>query len=279
MWGRVLGTAFGFIFGKVAGAILGFVIGYWFDWKYGKPLAGHGGFSSLFNGTSEAPKEATFFYALFAAHGHIAKAKGCICEQDIAEAQQLMTELELTGSALSEARNAFRDGKNQNFPLLETLTQFRRDYHNRRAVLQSFMLQLIALLIRAQPLTKDAYELLLQAATTLGFTRFELDRWLLMESAQQQFERFVNYNKRRPSALNQDKHVVAAYSVLGLEPKVTAQELKIAYRKLMSEHHPDKLAAQGLPQEMVVNATRRAQEIQAAYALIRKSRAESSTVR
>lgn len=279
MWGRVLGTAFGFIFGKVAGAILGFVIGYWFDWKYGKPLAGHGGFSSLFNGTSEAPKEATFFYALFAAHGHIAKAKGCISEQDIAEAQQLMTELELTGSALSEARNAFRDGKNQNFPLLETLTQFRRDYHNRRAVLQSFMLQLIALLIRAQPLTKDAYELLLQAATTLGFTRFELDRWLLMESAQQQFERFVNYNKRRPSALNQDKHVVAAYSVLGLEPKVTAQELKIAYRKLMSEHHPDKLAAQGLPQEMVVNATRRAQEIQAAYALIRKSRAESSTVR
>ncbi|MCO4322634.1 co-chaperone DjlA [Aliidiomarina quisquiliarum] len=279
MWGRVLGTAFGFIFGKVAGAVLGFVIGYWFDWKYGKPLAGHGGFSSLFSGTSEAPKEATFFYALFAAHGHIAKAKGRISEQDIAEAQQLMNELELSGSALDEARDAFREGKSSHFPLVATLTQFRRDYHNRRAVLQSFMLQLIALLIRAQPLTKDAYELLLQVATTLGFTRFELDRWLLMESAQQQFDRFVKYNQRRATVLSADKHILSAYSVLGIEPKVTDQELKIAYRKLMSEHHPDKLAAQGLPEEMLANTTRRAQEIQAAYALIRNSRAESNTSR
>lgn len=279
MWGRVLGTAFGFIFGKVAGAILGFVIGYWFDWKYGKPLAGHGGFSSLFNGTSEAPKEATFFYALFAAHGHIAKAKGRISEQDITEAQQLMNEFELSGSALAEARDAFREGKSNSFPLVATLTQFRRDYHNRKAVLQSFMLQLIVLLIRAQPLTKDTYELLLQAATTLGFTRFELDRWLLMESAQQQFERFVNHNKRRPNASIENKQVVTAYNVLGIEAKVTDQELKVAYRKLMSEHHPDKLAAQGLPEEMLATATRRAQEIQAAYALIRKSRAESNTPR
>ncbi len=39
-----------------------------------------------------------------------------------------------------------------------------------------------------------------------------------------------------------------------------------AYRKLMSEHHPDKLVAKGLPPEMMEMAKQKAQEIQKAYA-------------
>ncbi|HLV48767.1 MAG TPA: co-chaperone DjlA [Aliidiomarina sp.] len=273
MWGRILGTAFGFVFGKVAGAVLGFAIGYWFDWKYGKSFVGRGGLSGLFTSYDEDPKDATFFYALFSAHGHIAKAKGRVTEQDIAEAKRLMAELGLASSALSEAQDAFRDGKSAAFPLVQTLKQFRRDYHNRRAILQSFMLQLIALFIRAQPIERSTYDLLLKAAKTLGFTRFEFERWLLMESAQQQFERFVNQTKR-PRVSAQEKQIEAAYNVLGVAAKATDADLKIAYRKLMSEHHPDKLTAQGLPDEMLATATRRAQEIQAAYALVRKYRQE-----
>ena len=48
--------------------------------------------------------------------------------------------------------------------------------------------------------------------------------------------------------------------------------LKRAYRKLMSENHPDKLIAQGVPEDMIKLATERSQEIQAAYEMIKKSR-------
>ena len=43
-------------------------------------------------------------------------------------------------------------------------------------------------------------------------------------------------------------------------------------RSLMSEHHPDKLIAQGVPEDMVRLGTEKSQEIQAAYELIRKQR-------
>jgi DnaJ like chaperone protein len=41
--------------------------------------------------------------------------------------------------------------------------------------------------------------------------------------------------------------------------------LKKAYRKMMSQNHPDKLVAQGLPPEMIKLATEKTQKIQAAY--------------
>lgn len=40
----------------------------------------------------------------------------------------------------------------------------------------------------------------------------------------------------------------------------------------MSQHHPDKLVAKGLPEEMMQLAKEQAQEIQSAYEQIRRAR-------
>jgi DnaJ like chaperone protein len=40
----------------------------------------------------------------------------------------------------------------------------------------------------------------------------------------------------------------------------------------MSQHHPDKLVAKGLPEEMIRDATEKTQLIKAAYDLVRESR-------
>jgi DnaJ like chaperone protein len=47
---------------------------------------------------------------------------------------------------------------------------------------------------------------------------------------------------------------------------------KKAYRRLMSENHPDKLIAKGVPDEMIKIATERSQEISNAYEVIRNAR-------
>ena len=63
-----------------------------------------------------------------------------------------------------------------------------------------------------------------------------------------------------------------AYKALGVSKDSTDQEVKHAYRKLMSQYHPDKLMGQGLPEDMIAVATEQAKEVQVAYDLITKSR-------
>jgi DnaJ like chaperone protein len=63
-----------------------------------------------------------------------------------------------------------------------------------------------------------------------------------------------------------------AYKALGVSKDNTDAEIKRAYRKLMSQYHPDKLMGQGVPQDMIAMATEQAKEIQVAYDLIKKHR-------
>lgn len=55
------------------------------------------------------------------------------------------------------------------------------------------------------------------------------------------------------------------YQILGVHPDISDTDLKLRHRALVREHHPDKLAATGVPQELRCAATRRLAAINAAY--------------
>jgi DnaJ like chaperone protein len=59
------------------------------------------------------------------------------------------------------------------------------------------------------------------------------------------------------------------YAVLGVEKSSSADEIKKAYRKLVQEYHPDKIAAKGLPEEFTRFAQDKFREIQEAYEKVR----------
>jgi DnaJ like chaperone protein len=62
------------------------------------------------------------------------------------------------------------------------------------------------------------------------------------------------------------------YQVLGIEPNVSDDALRIHYRKLIVENHPDKLMARGLPQEMIDIANKKLAVINQAYDEVQKER-------
>lgn len=63
-----------------------------------------------------------------------------------------------------------------------------------------------------------------------------------------------------------------AYRILGISDKSDGKTVKKAYRKLMNEHHPDKLVSKGLPKQALEIAKQKAQDIQAAYELVKKDK-------
>ena len=59
---------------------------------------------------------------------------------------------------------------------------------------------------------------------------------------------------------------------MGLTRRAADAEIKSTYRRLMREHHPDTLIAQGMPKEFVDVATDKVAAINAAYDRIKAER-------
>ena len=164
-------------------------------------------------------------------------------------------------------QEAFRDGKTTGFPLDESLTKLKSAVGNRQDLLLLFLEIQIQVAFADGDLDKDERDALHQIANGLGYSAQELDKLLEMIIAGANFHQ-RGRNGANASFEQSGKHLENAYKVLGVTEQDSASEIKKAYRKLMSQHHPDKLVAKGLPPEMMETAKQKAQDIQAAYELV-----------
>ena len=100
----------------------------------------------------------------------------------------------------------------------------------------------------------------------LGFSPLDLERLESMIRA----ERHASKGSRsgRVDHVSDDD----AYAILNITSSVSDAEVKRAYRRLMNQHHPDKLVAKGLPKEMMKLAEEKTHEIRVAYERIRETR-------
>jgi DnaJ like chaperone protein len=60
--------------------------------------------------------------------------------------------------------------------------------------------------------------------------------------------------------------------VLGLTPQASVEEIKVTYKKLVNQYHPDRLIAKGVPEDFIKIANEKMAEINNAYDQIRKER-------
>ena len=84
-----------------------------------------------------------------------------------------------------------------------------------------------------------------------------------------------NHKWRKVEVIPQQpgRTIQQSYAVLGVSEETPDSEIKKSYRRLMNQHHPDKLVAKGMPEEMIKLATEKTQEIRAAWEHIREHRA------
>lgn len=278
IWGKVLGVVFGFMFGRIPGAILGFIVGHMFDRGYSQDFNQMGGFSRFFTNQGDVKTQAVFFHALFSVMGHIAKADGKVTDLEIKIASNLMDQMGLQGDVRKEAQQAFREGKATDFPVDDVLAEFKQSCHGKRDILQIFLEILIQAAYVDGHLDRKERDVLEKVARKLGFKQHELMYLLSMYEAEVRFRKSGHHGGsgqrqyRQASAHDQKQNLADAYKILGVTSQDDGKIIKRAYRKLMSEHHPDKLVSKGLPKQAIEISKTKTQDIQSAYELVKQQR-------
>ncbi|MEQ1559875.1 MAG: co-chaperone DjlA [Methyloglobulus sp.] len=273
-FGKVVGGAFGFMLGGPMGAILGASLGHQFDI----------GMINLESPETLRPGDQhrvqmAFFTATFSVMGHIAKADGRVSPEEISQATRIMDQIAVTTEMRTTAMNLFQQGKNPDFPLDDVLAQFYQECHRRTDLIRMFLELQIQEALADGSLDSKEEKLLLHICGQLRVSHFDYERLKIRVQAQQ---RFYGHNQQYGYSQNRQRQyhhsgreqssLQDAYAILGLNPSASDADIKKAYRRLMSQNHPDKLVAKGLPDEMMKLAKEKTQKITKAYETIQQAR-------
>lgn len=252
-WGKLIGGVIGLLRFGITGAILGIVLGHMVD----RFLAGLGGVSRVRD---------AFFAAMFATLGHISKADGRVSKAEIAAAEELMRRLQLDPEERQRAIQFFQQGTQPDFDLDATLREFARQSMMRHE-LRIMFVELLLEAALADGSLFASEELILQRACTV--LHIPANVYAAMRRARGDAQSGSGGYQQAPRQIHT---IQQDYASLGLKPDASEQDIKRAYRKLVSQYHPDKLVSQGLPEEMMELSKRRVREINAAYDRIKASR-------
>ena len=253
--GKLVGAVIGLIvFHNPFGLLIGAIIGHFYDvalTQLRPPSMGSG-----------------FIEPLFAFAGALAKSDGRVSEVEIAAAESLMARLRLDMAQRRAAIERFNIGKGAEFPAELAINDLKRWCGGRRD-LAFLVLDLLLDLVYAEgALAAPKLALLRKLCWTLGVNDHELAALAAMKG----YAPSGPGAQRGPGARPPPSRPLHAdpYVVLGIERSANERDIKRAYRKLMSQHHPDKLG--DVPEELKRRAEERAREINAAYERVKAER-------
>lgn len=287
MWlGRILGMFFGLLFAKAPGLIMGFVAGYIFDKGYYR--VDNEGIS--WNPYLQHRIQKDFFKATFVVMGRIAKSDGVVSKKEIEVARSIMERMELKEKQRLQAIEYFNLGKDLAYNLNEVLHPLFEECQKKFSLLQLFMEVQIEAAAADGYVGQEELKILRQVSESLGLGQGALEKLLTMYHGRQKFHNWEHFarqkaeseyrsnaeQEQRNNHYGQSKRdaegLAAAYEMLGVDTDCGDDELKKSYRRLLSQHHPDKLVAKGLPEEMIKVANEKTYEIRMAYEQIMEAR-------
>lgn len=255
----LIGFLIGGILGALFGGFTGFAVGGLLGYFLARPLIG----GLIRKRITQV--QTRFLDAVFAVMGALCKADGQVTRDEIQVAEALFDRLRLNEQARAQARQAFHRGKQADFDLDAEVANFAQAARGQRPLLMMFMQVQLAAVGADGQVHPAEHEMLLRIARGLGLPESEVER---MEAMLRGAAGGTQRGRSQPD-------LDWAYQVLGVSPDASDDTVKKAYRKLMSENHPDKLASKGLPESMRAMAEEKTRDITTAYDRIKEARALS----
>jgi DnaJ like chaperone protein len=264
-WGKIIGGVLGLFRGGLSGAIIGLLLGHFFD-------------RFMMSIGSVGRTQKAFFDALFSSLGHLSKADGQVTDTEIRMVETLMARMQISGDERQQAIRQFNLGKAPGFDLEAALRPFAQMSALRHDLRHMFMEILVDAAFSSGQVTPEEQAVLLKVARELRIPG-ELFSAMLNargrpgaqgQAGQQGYQGYRGQRQRAGG--NTVSSIGQAYATLGLTEKASDSEIKRAYRKLVSQYHPDKLVSRGLPEEMMEIAKTRVRDINTAYDQVKQAR-------
>ncbi len=254
----LIGGLLGLLFGGFRGLLVGALLGWAVAW---------GMRSVLRRGLGNI--QAQFLDTTFAVMGALSKADSVVTHEEIRTAEALFDRLHLSPRQREAAKAAFNRGKAPGFDLDAEVDRFARVARGRIFLLQLF-LQAELMAVAADGRVHQAeHAMLVRVARRLGLTERDVAQLeALLRAAGGAGQR----SGTEYGPLSARQRLEAAYAALGVTPDAAESDIKRAYRRLVSQNHPDKLAAKGVPENMRAIAEEKTRELNVAYDLIKEAR-------
>ena len=235
IWGKIIGGAAGFALGGPLGALAGAVAGHAVDRMRAGPA-------------TEEQRQVAFSVAVIVLAAKMAKADGVVTRDEIDTFKRIFR---IPPGEVKNVGRLFDQAKRDVAGYQPYARQVAGLFADSPWVLEE-LLEGLFLIAKADNVMHPAeLEFLAQVARIFGFdeTRFE-----------------------RIAASHMDAAEADPYEILGIARDAADDAVKKAYRKLVREHHPDRLMAQGMPQEFIDVANDKLAVITGAYDRVRRER-------
>lgn len=248
----LVGAVGGFALANIPGALLGGLLGQLLD----RRLAINSGDDlRRFFGLAARPADDELLFMLL---GRLAKADGVVQPKHIDCARDEMRRLGMHDAARTQAIEAFSRGKLGRESFRRPLRRLRSQPEQARRLLRACW-RMVWADGRQGP---REHELLLLWA-----------RWLEVDAASvEQMGREAQPRRRAepPQAAIRETAYSRALALLGVSADSEEADIKRAYRRLLSRHHPDKLAGEGASAARIREASEMTVALHAAYKLVRE---------
>lgn len=245
IWGKVIGGTAGFFMGGPLGALIGGVAGHMYDQRkeeeavLGVPPGAD---------DSEA-RQIAFTQAVIVLAAKMAKSDGAVSKDEILAFRRMFHVPPEDEAAVGKLFNEARKDATGYEPYAEQIAMM---FAREPAVLEELLAALFHIAKADGAVHPGEMEFLRRTALIFGFTP-------------QGFERLKATHLDEPKKAD-------PYEILGVTREMSDTEIKSEYRKLIRENHPDKLMADGMPQEFIDLANEKMAAINAAYDQVKKER-------
>jgi len=239
IWGKIIGGAAGFAIGGPLGALIGAGMGHAVDT----------GIDVATGQTSdEATRKITFTIGVIALSAKMAKADGQVTRDEVEAFKRMF---HVPPHEMKNVGRVFDLAKRDTAGFEAYARQIANLFKGNSMVLEDLVGALFSIAMADGVLHPAEDEYLTIVARIFG----------LSDSC------YASLKAQHTGHVEDDP-----YSVLKVDRGIADADLKKAYRNLVRENHPDKVIAEGLPQEFVNVANERLAAINAAYDIVAQER-------